>query len=138
VLREEPLVLLVSSQHPLAARSSASLEDLADWAVPAVAATAPEPWLSTVVPQTTPSGRAIPRLHEVSTYQELLAAVAAGDVVSPVPDEGRRYYPWPGVTYVPIHDAEPVRWALIRRREPLTAALSAFLDVAARTPHSRG
>ena len=45
----------------------------------------------------------------------MLALVATGEVVCPVPDEGRRYYPWPGVTYVPFSDAPPVRWALIRQ-----------------------
>lgn len=133
VLREEPLMLLVSSQHPLASRDSASLEDLADWAVPSTAATAPQSWLSTVAPLHTPSGRPIPRRHEVATYQEILAVVASGDVVSAVPDEGRRYYSWPGVTYLPIHDAAPVRWALIRRRERMTTAMRTFLDVASRT-----
>ncbi|MDT0158275.1 LysR substrate-binding domain-containing protein [Microbacterium sp. ARD32] len=132
VLREEPLRLLVSDQHPLASRSSVSLEDLADWALPATATTAPESWLSAVAPLRTPSGRPVPRRHEVATYPEILAVVASGDVVSTVPDEGRRYYSWPGVTYLPIHDAEPVRWALIRRRERMTPVMRAFLDLAAR------
>ena len=130
VLREEPLNLIVPSRHPLARRSSIELEALADLVVPGVAGSGA--WLSAVVPLATPSGRPIKRAHEVSTFLELLALVAAGEVVCPVPDEGRRYYSWPGVTYVPFIDAEPVRWALIRRRGRVAPIVREFVAAAQR------
>ncbi|SFR83293.1 transcriptional regulator, LysR family [Agromyces sp. CF514] len=113
VLREEPLNLIVSTRHPLAGRDSVSLEELGDLVVPAIAA--PDTWLAGAMPTETPSGRPIRRGSPVFTFSEVLAVVAEGGVVCPVPDEGRRYFPWPGVTYVPFHDAPPVRWALLRR-----------------------
>ncbi|MDR6905855.1 DNA-binding transcriptional LysR family regulator [Agromyces sp. 3263] len=131
VLREEPLNLIVSSRGPLAGRSSVDLEELADFAVPAIAGSAD--WLSGVVPFSTPSGRPIPRAGQVSTYPELLALVASGHVVCPVPDEGRRYFPWPGVEYIPFGDAAPVRWALIRRRGRTAPIVRAFTDAAQAT-----
>ncbi|MGO4298834.1 LysR family transcriptional regulator [Leifsonia sp. RAF41] len=128
VLREEPLNLLVPSDHPLASRSAVSIEDLADLAVPAIRG--PGEWLATLVPAVTPSGREIRRAHEVTTYSEVLALVAAGEAVCPVPDEGRRYYPWPGVSYVPFSDAEPVRWALIARRDRMRPIVDDFVRIA--------
>lgn len=130
VLREEPLNLIVPSQHPLASRSAVSVEDLADLVVPAIRG--PAEWLATVLPMRTPSGREIRRAHEVTTYSEVLALVAGGEAVCPVPDEGRRYYPWPGVSYVPFSDAEPVRWALISRRGRVRPIVEDFVQVAGR------
>lgn len=130
-LREEPLNLIVSSRHPLADRASIDLEALGDLVVPGIQG--PQEWISTLLPAATPSGRVIRRAHEVSTFSEVLALVASGEVVCPVPDEGRRYYPWPGVTYVPFSDAEPVRWALIRRRGRATAIVRDFVAAAQRS-----
>jgi len=134
VLREEPLNLLVPSRHPLAGRAAVSVEDLADLVVPAIRG--PGAWLATLVPAVTPSGREIRRAHEVTTYSEVLALVAAGEAVCPVPDEGRRYYPWPGVSYVPFSDAEPVRWALIARRDSMRPIVDDFVRVARRVSAS--
>ncbi|MEJ3406078.1 LysR family transcriptional regulator [Rathayibacter sp. YIM 133350] len=132
VLREEPLNLMMSARHPLAGLPEVPLEALGDLVIPDVVGPAPAQWLAAVLPQTTPSGRPIRREHSVSTFQEVLAVVASGEAVSPVPDEGRRYYPRPGIAYVPFADAEPVRWALIRRREPLTPLVSSFVSFARR------
>ncbi|MFF2371588.1 LysR family transcriptional regulator [Agromyces sp. NPDC058110] len=130
VLREEPLNLAVSSRHPLAGRETVSLEDLGDFAVPDIVA--PDTWLAGAMPTETPSGRPIRRGPTVSTYSEVLAVVADSEVVCPVPDEGRRYYPWPGVRYVPIRDAPPVRWALLRRTartpRPITRTFIAIAE----------
>ncbi|MET4158399.1 LysR family transcriptional regulator [Agromyces sp. PvR057] len=131
VLRDEPLNLIVPSRHPLARRASVELEVMGDLVVPAIAA--PEPWMSAVLPHATASGRPIRRGQTVTTFSEVLALVATGEIVCPVPDEGRRYYPWPGVTYVPFDDAPPVRWALIRRTGRVTVpVVREFLAAAER------
>jgi len=127
VLREEPLRLLVATDHPLAAAGRADIEALADHTIPAIRGTAPAAWLAGVLPERTPAGREVPRGPGAATYQEILALVAAGKVVCPVPDEGRRYYPWPGVTYLPLDGAPLVRWALVWRSSGATSLLRAFV-----------
>ncbi|MEL7978207.1 LysR substrate-binding domain-containing protein [Isoptericola sp. F-RaC21] len=127
VLRSEPLRLMVATDHPLAVAGRADVEALADHAVPAIRGSAPPSWLAGVLPWSTPSGREIPRGPGAATYTEILALVAAGTVVCPVPDEGRRYYPWPGVTYVPLDGAPAVRWALVWRSSGVTPLLRAFV-----------
>lgn len=127
VLRSEPLRLLVATGHPLAAAGRADVEVLADHAVPAIRGAAPPAWLAGVLPERTPSGREVPRGPAAATYQEILALVAAGKAVCPVPDEGRRYFPWPGVTYLPLDGAPAVRWALVWRASDTTPLLRAFV-----------
>ncbi|GAB6937917.1 LysR family transcriptional regulator [Isoptericola variabilis] len=127
VLRSEPLWLLVAADHPLTAAGRADVETLADHAVPTVRGPAPASWLSGVLPERTPAGREVPRGPAAATYQEILALVAAGKVVCPVPDEGRRYFPWPGVTYLPLDGAPAVRWALVWRASDATPLLRAFV-----------
>lgn len=131
VLRSEPLRLLVAEDHPLAAAGTVDVEALADFAIPAVRGVAPPSWMAGVLPERTPSGRDIPRGPGASTYQEILTLVAAGTVVCPVPDEGRRYFPWPGVTYLPLEGTAPVRWALVwcsSGNSPLVRAFAAEAD----------
>lgn len=133
VLREEPLRVMTAEGHPLAATGRVDIEALADHAVPTVRGTAPQSWLEAVLPERTPAGREIPRGPAASTYQEILALVAAGAVVCPVPDEGRRYFPWPGVAYLPLDGAPTVRWALVWRTSgssPLVRAFAAAADAA--------
>ena len=126
VLQEEPLRLMTAVDHPLAAARRADVEVLAEHAVPAVRGAPPPSWMAAVLPERTPSGREIPRGPAASTYQEILALVAAGGVICPVPDEGRRYYPWPGVVYLPLDGAPPVRWALVWRSSGSTPLVRAF------------
>lgn len=133
VLREEPLRLVVAADHPLAATGTVDVEALADLALPAVRGCAPVSWLAGVLPERTPTGRRIPRGPAVTTYQEVLTLVATGNVVCPVPDEGRRYYPWPGVTYLPLDGVAPVRWALVWRSSGSTPLVRAFVAEAHRT-----
>ncbi|WP_229738378.1 LysR family transcriptional regulator [Isoptericola cucumis] len=127
VLRTEPLRLLVAAGHPLAAAGRAQIEALAGLAIPAVRGDAPASWLDGVLLERTPAGREIPRGPAVTTYQEVLTLVAAGKVVCPVPDEGRRYFPWPGVVYLPLDGAAPVRWALVWRASDSTPLVRAFV-----------
>lgn len=132
-LREEPLRLMTAADHPFAAAGRADVEALAGHVVPAVRGSAPPLWMASVLPDRTPSGREIPRGPAVTTFHEILTLVAAGKVICSVPDEGRRYYPWPGVVYVPLDGAPPVRWALVWRTSDSSPLVRAF---AAETLHS--
>jgi DNA-binding transcriptional LysR family regulator len=130
VLRTSPVHLMMAATHPLATRPSVSLEDLAECRVPQSVQPVPAYWEESLNPFHTPSGRPIPRGPKVSTWQEVLAEVSAGNTVLPIQEEASRYYAWPGIAYVPIHDAEPSRWALIWRTAGETELVRAFVDAA--------
>jgi DNA-binding transcriptional LysR family regulator len=128
VVRTSPIYLMVATSHPYATRDSVGLEDLADCTVPQAAQPVPVYWEEALNPFRTPSGRPIPRGPKVATWQELLAEVSAGNTVATTQEEASRYYAWPGIAYIPIHDAEPSRWALIWRTASETALIRAFAE----------
>ncbi|WP_030464644.1 LysR family transcriptional regulator [Kitasatospora sp. NRRL B-11411] len=130
VLREEPLRLMVAVDHPLAGRGTVSMEVLGDHRVPRVEGPLPAYWESTVLPVRTPAGRPVLRGPAVSTFYEVLALVATGSVVCPVPDEGRRYHAQPDIVFLPLHDAPPVRWGLVWRPDRATPLVHALAEAA--------
>lgn len=130
VLREEPLNLMVAADHPLARQESVSMEVLGDHIVPRLKGPIPTYWETSVLPTRTPAGRPVRRGPAVTTFYEILALVAAGDAVCPVPDEGRRYNAQTDVVYLPLHDAPPVQWALIWRTDRATPLVRALAQAA--------
>ncbi len=126
VVRTSPLHLMAAETHPIAHRDTVSLEDLGDCIVTQSARPIPAYWEEALVPFHTPSGRPVQRGPKVATWQEVLAVVAAGDAVLPIQAEASRYYPWPGIVYIPILDATPCQWALIWRGAAETALVRAF------------
>ena len=130
VLLREPRVLAVANDHPLARYDSVSFEVVADYAVADVEGL-PEGMRDAVSPPTTPSGRPIRRALTVRSVPEVLAAVARGDIVHPTAASLSDYVNHPGVTFVALHDAEPVSTALLRRSgegDPRTAAFAAVVE----------
>ncbi|MFI9009954.1 LysR family transcriptional regulator [Actinosynnema sp. NPDC053489] len=126
----DPLLLMVATGHPLAARESVVLEDLGDCVVPRLEGSAPAYWETAVLPARTPSGRPVPRGPRVATFQEVQAVVAADQAVCVVFAEASRYYQRPGITYLPIRDAPPGRWALVWRTATVTPLARSFADTA--------
>lgn len=130
VLRARPLVLLVGASHPLARRTSVCMEDLGDCTVLMPSGPVPEYWYEALVPTHTPGGRLIRRGPQVATWQEGLAAVAAGEFVTPVQAEAAHYYRWPELVFLPIQDAALGEWALVWRTAGETALTRAFVQTA--------
>ncbi|MFI6585928.1 hypothetical protein [Embleya sp. NPDC050493] len=60
-------------------------------------------------PAQTPSGRPVPKGPTATTFPEALALIASGKGVFPVGEHAAHFYPRPDITYVPFHDAAPVR-----------------------------
>ena len=129
-LRSEPVVLAVSAGHPLAGRSSVTMEDLGDWIVPQTEPWVPEYWVALLTPPHTPGGRPIRRGPKVTTFQETLAVVASGDAICPVHGESVRYYQRPGVVFVPIQDAPIGTWVLVWCAERESALVRGFAQAA--------
>lgn len=130
VVLTEGRVLAVAAHHPLAAESSASLEDLGDHLVVDGGAEAPDYWVESMAPWRTPSGRRIPRGPSARTFHEVLSLVAAGRCVSPLNAHTTRYYSHPGVVFLPITDAPATQWALTWRTGSESAHIRALAQTA--------
>lgn len=129
-LLAEERVLAIASSHPLSARDSVSLEDLADVPLLAIDGEVPDYWLEHHVPSRTPSGRPIGRGPGVTNMQEALMMVAGGKGAFLAPAHTGTYFTRPGVAYVPFADAEPVGYGLVWRAGHGTGAIETFARTA--------
>ncbi|MFD8010773.1 LysR substrate-binding domain-containing protein [Streptomyces sp. NPDC058955] len=129
-LLTEERVLALPSAHPLAARDTLSLEDLADVPLLTVEGELPDYWQEHHTPTRTPSGRPIAPGPSVTQMQEALMLVAGGRGALLTAAHTATYFARPGIAYVPVADAEPVGYGLVWRAGNTTGALHAFADAA--------
>jgi DNA-binding transcriptional LysR family regulator len=130
VLSREERVVAVARDHPLARRSSITLEDLANYRVARIESWTPEQ-AEGACPSHAPSGRRIRRTRESPTnFAALLRMVAVGEAVHPTVPSLRDFAGRPDVVFVPLAGLPPAESALISRRGPTSRRLQAFVDVA--------
>jgi DNA-binding transcriptional LysR family regulator len=130
--------LAVSRDHPLAARGSASAEDLADYET----AVAPlgglyDALYDAIVPPRTPSGRAVRRTRTVGGLHETLALAASGLVVHPTV-AGLPLAQRSDITLLPLADLPPLRLGPIWCTAHENARIRAFADTAATLGRGQG
>lgn len=130
VVFTEERVLAVSETSDLAERDMVSIEDLAGRTVMHPGPDTPDYWIEAMLPASTPSGHPIPRGPHTRTFHEVLALIAAGQLVSTLNAHVRRYYTYPGVVYLPMPDAPLTEWALVWRTDRQTPLISAFAQLA--------
>lgn len=128
----EARALAVAAGHPLAARTSVTLEELADVALLSIAGDLPAYLREHHTPARTPAGRPIRRGPEVTNLQEALMLVAAGQGALLTSAHAAAYHARPGVTHVPVADADPVGYGLVWRAGEDTGAVRAFAQAAQR------
>ena len=133
ILFRERRALQVPSGHPLASRSSVTLEDYGDCEVIAIA-NVPEYFLDFHVPRRTPSGRPIRRTSVALSFQEVQSLIAAGKGVQPIALRAAAYHGRPDTAIVPFDDAPPIEYGLTWLAAADTTKVRAFvravLDVA--------
>lgn len=130
VLSTEDRALVVRTEHPLAVRGSASVEDLADYAVVDAEGILPPETAEMLYPARTPSGRVIPRREREGRTAEVLALVARGEIVHPTVASLPGYYTHPGVTTVPLRGLPQASTALVWSTGRESAAVRAFVRLA--------
>ncbi|MHC5907409.1 LysR family transcriptional regulator [Streptomyces sp. S6] len=91
----------VAADDPLAARDAVRLADLTDRTVVVDSRT------GTTTPDLWPSG-ARPAFEETHDVDDWLTAIAGGRRIGMTAESTAHQYPRPGVTYLPVLDAEPV------------------------------
>ncbi|MCK2221994.1 LysR family transcriptional regulator (plasmid) [Actinomadura sp. ATCC 31491] len=123
-------VLMIAATHPFAAGDAVCREDFGDLTF--VSHTSPvPPYLEEVFqPFHTPAGRSIPRGPAVSSWEDILKVVSAGQGVIATVEEVARFYPWPDLAYVPVRDAPGVKWAFAWRTAAENDLIRHFAQIA--------
>lgn len=127
-LLTEARMLAVAADHPLAAKPWSTMEDLAETALLHVEGDVPEYRREAQSPPRTPSGRPIAAGPGVTSLQEALMLVAGGKGAMLTGAHTAAYQPRPGIAYVQVLDAPPVRYGLAWRAGEATAAVDAFAE----------
>ncbi|GIF63961.1 LysR family transcriptional regulator [Asanoa ishikariensis] len=129
-LLTERRLLAVWAGHELADRPSVTRADFGGRAFVSLGSRAPDYWIESMVPRSTPDGTPVLRGPEVKTFHEVLHTVATRQAVSPLTDHYARYYSHPGIVLLRVEDAPPNEWALVWRTGELSPRARAFVDVA--------
>lgn len=131
LLRRDPIVAAVAEDHPIASRSSVSIREVV--AEPFVTDAQPagrwhDYWLAA---HHRPPGEIVVA-GRYSSHDEWLEAVRAGVGVSICPDLTARYYPRPGVAFVPVPDMEPAPFHIAWLRDRTDPLVRDFVECAVR------
>jgi DNA-binding transcriptional LysR family regulator len=131
-LAMEPRVAVLPSTHPLAGAASVMVEDLLDDPVIASHPLEPRVWTD-YWRMADRRGGIAPRVvgpDDVRTVVELLHAVILRDCVTTTAASLSRYYPFPGVAYVPVADLEGCEIAIATRQGEADPLVSFFVSTA--------
>lgn len=129
IMFRERRALQVPAEHPLADRSSVTLEDYGDCEVITIG-NVPEYYLDFHVPRLTPSGRPIRRTSAGFSFQEVQSLIAAGKGVQPLSLRAAAYHRRPDTVIVPFDDAPPIEYGFTWLAAADTAKVEAFVRAA--------
>lgn len=132
ILTQERRVAVLSSRDDRAHAQSLTVADLADDLFIDVPQEAPGTYAGFLF-LTSDRNSELPRRsrYQGRTAEELLTGVAAGFGITTTITSFPTYYPWSGVSYVPLADASSANTSLVRRADdasPLTAAFVASAE----------
>ncbi|MFE0020385.1 LysR family transcriptional regulator [Amycolatopsis sp. NPDC059021] len=134
-----PRLLCVAGRAPVADRPEITLADLAGQVVAGVSDTVPEVWRRFWAADPRPGGSPVHYSgHEVTSVEELLAAVLFDEVIAFVPAEAAELYPRPGIRYLPVRDLPPCTAALAWLKTARHPSIPEFRRAARETYESAG
>lgn len=138
ILFSEPAALMVPAGHPLAGRSSASLEDLARGPLITFAGLS-RGFHEIHYPHRTPAGEHIEHLPVTMHFHETVEFIAAGKGITVVSARLQRYLRRDDIVYLPLADAPPLEYGLAWRNTRETPTIRALVhticQLARRDPH---
>jgi DNA-binding transcriptional LysR family regulator len=138
VIERRDRCLAVAISHPLAARASVSIEDLAEERVQELPETFPRALGDAIVPRRTPTGRPIPRAKiAFKSLPEFAAWIARGKIVAPTV-KGTTIYARDDVVLIPIRDMPPLPLGLIWSSAHETPRIRALADLVRGLDPGRG
>ncbi|MEV3986217.1 LysR family transcriptional regulator [Nonomuraea sp. NPDC049758] len=125
-------LLGVSTDHQLAARSSISIEMLADFQMSS--ASMPPYWGAGLVPLRTPGGRELDRGPLVTVMDELLTLMSIGDIFHLFPAHATPYWSRPDLIWRPVNGLPAMRFALVWRTDAENDAIRALAGIVSDLP----
>lgn len=131
-LVSEPRNVVMASSHPLANRAELTPEELAGETFISHSAAVSQTWRDFWL-LTEELGRR-PAVHPrtADTLEEWLHLIAQGQGIDTAPTLISRYYPWPGIRFVPLVEARNATLAIVRRRDATEPLVDAFVSTAER------
>jgi len=135
-LRREPIVAAVATDHPFAARAEVSVRELVTcrFVTDTLAGGAwHDFWLAKSYRR---PGDPV-ELVTFASHDEALDAVAMDLGVSMCPASTQRFYPRPGVAWVPVVDAEPAPLNLLWRPDAAAPTTRQFVECAIAAAHGQ-
>jgi len=112
-VRRDSRVVALASGHPLAARTSVSLAELADDPVIVPEVIVSEDVVRHWLAEPRPGGRPAVRGPAAHRIEDRLMLVARGRGVWFAPEPLARYFPLPGISWVPVEDVAPSYLAVV-------------------------
>lgn len=129
VILSEPRVLTVAPDHRLAERDSVSMDVFGAFDVPGAALTQPDYWEDAFMPFYTPKGSPIIRGPKVANMDDVFNYVGAGETIQLLAAHAAKYHIRPDVVYLPVLDADPLRWGLVWRSDIESEPVRALADL---------
>ncbi|PXX64154.1 LysR family transcriptional regulator [Nocardia tenerifensis] len=126
VFSEQQQMLAMHRGHPLAARTSLSPEDLAEFSLVGVRGPAPHYWRRAQSLDVTPGGRPVPAGPQVGTLWEGIEAVAGGQGAMLLCHPTAVFHDRPEVNFVPVTGLAHSRLGLVWHRNRETTRVRAF------------
>lgn len=126
-LSREPRVACVSVEDPLAARECVSLVDFASYVFPDYPPQIPRLWRNYWSEDPRPDHSEVRYGPVFYDMEELLLAIAGGEIACFLPEAARQFYPRPGVRYLDVIDLSPcssvLAWLAENRNRPVVRAV---------------
>lgn len=133
----EPRVVGMAASHRLAGQSQVVLADLRGEPMP-WARSAPQEWINWWAVSPRPDGSETVFGPPNDNVEELLEYVAAGPGICIVPKSIAEYYPRPGLVWLPLADADPLRIAIGWPQESRHPLIPEFAAVVRELAHTGG
>lgn len=131
-LVEEQRNVVMASSHPLANRAELTPEDLAGETFISHSAAVSQTWRDFWLLTEELGHRPAVNARTADTLEEWLHLIAQGQGIDTAPTLISRYYPWPGIRFVPLVEARFATLAVVRRRDATEPLVDAFVRTAQR------
>lgn len=131
-LLEEPRTVVMTRANPLADRAQLTPADLADQVFVSHSDAVSETWRDFWMLTDELGRRPAVNPRPADSVEEWLHQIRQGEGIDTCPTLISRYYPWPGIRFVPLVDARPATLALVRRASAASPLLDAFVRTALR------
>jgi DNA-binding transcriptional LysR family regulator len=128
LVASEPRFAGVAVSHPLASRSSLSVDELTDEPI-MWTRRAPRYWVDWWAVNPRPDGREPRWGPENENVEEMLEQVADGSAYCIAPASMTTFYARPDIVWVPLSDVDPLRIALAWRSRDASPLVAAFVAV---------